>query len=239
MDIPQARTESTQEEMKAKMKSHDEKLKAIMKVGQENVEAMMEACLEKTEATDLGANPEESERQEVPKEEAAVVTIGALEDQYDDWHLSVEHHRQPKKRTQGDGESRKNLAAARRQMTRRAVPARRKGRSHKDPTVEKRRRKGPECNNGIRNRSASQQLRLRKERTSGRIFRKTVELEIEKRIVWPSTGLREVSDWTFRRSLPPPKRKKRRQNHNPRKRTKMMMVHLDRLALYQGNARDE
>jgi hypothetical protein len=55
---------------------------------------------------------------------------------------------------------------------------------------------------GIRDRDLKEQLRLRKKRTSGRIFRKTVELEIEKRIVGSSTGLREVSDWTLWRSRP-------------------------------------
>jgi hypothetical protein len=40
-------------------------------------------------------------------------------------------------------------------------------------------------------------LCLRKERASVRIFWKTVELEIEKRVVRSSTGLREVSDWAL------------------------------------------
>jgi hypothetical protein len=42
----------------------------------------MEACLGKTEATDFVENPEgivsESEHEEIPKEEAAVETFGAL-----------------------------------------------------------------------------------------------------------------------------------------------------------------
>jgi hypothetical protein len=42
-------------------------------------------------------------------------------------------------------------------------------------TFEKRRR----TDNGIKDRGARRLLRLRKERTSVRIFRKTVELEIE------------------------------------------------------------
>jgi hypothetical protein len=83
-----------------------------------------------------------------------------------------------------------------------AVPARRKGRSHRGPTVEKRRRKGPECNNELKDRGARRQLLLKKERISGRIFRKTVELEIEKRIVGSLTGLREVGNWTMWRGHP-------------------------------------
>jgi hypothetical protein len=86
-----------------------------------------------------------AENQEVPNYEATVETIGALEDQYVDRNLAVGRRRQPKKRTQGDGGSRKKLTAAHRRITRRAVPARSKGRSHRGATVEKR----PKCNNGI------------------------------------------------------------------------------------------
>jgi hypothetical protein len=41
----------------------------------------------------------------------------------------------------------------------------------------------------------------------GEVFKKTLELEIEKRIVGSSTELREMSAWTFRRVRPLPKRK--------------------------------
>jgi hypothetical protein len=44
--------------------------------------------------------------EEVPKEEAAVETIGALKKRYGDWHLAVGCRRQPTKRTQGDSGSR-------------------------------------------------------------------------------------------------------------------------------------
>jgi hypothetical protein len=58
----------------------------------------MEFCLEKTEATDLEANPEEIEsdleHEEVPIEEAAVETSGALKERYGDWHLAVRYRRQ-------------------------------------------------------------------------------------------------------------------------------------------------
>jgi hypothetical protein len=39
-------------------------------------------------------------------------------------------------------------------------------------------------------------------RTSCRIFRETVELKIEKRILGASIGLREVSDWILWRGRP-------------------------------------
>jgi hypothetical protein len=67
------------------------------------------------DTTDLEANREKSEalaeHREVPKVEAAVETIGAPEDRHMDRRLAVRCHRQPKKRTQGDGGSRQQLAA--------------------------------------------------------------------------------------------------------------------------------
>jgi hypothetical protein len=42
------------------------------------------------------------------------------------------------------------------------------------------------------------------ERTSYRIFRKMIELKMEKRVA----GLWEGGDWTFWKVRPPPKRKK-------------------------------
>jgi hypothetical protein len=74
-------------------------------------------------------------------EDTAVETIRALEDRYVDQHLAVGCRRQPKKLTQGNGGSRKKLAAVRRRMTRRDVRTRHERRSHKGPTVEKTRRK--------------------------------------------------------------------------------------------------
>jgi hypothetical protein len=109
------------------------------------MEAEIKTGLIEVEPTDLEANPDEmksvAEQQEVLKEDAAVETIRALEDRYGDRHLAVRHRRKPKKRTQGNGGSRKKLAAARRRMTHRAVPAWRKGCGHISPTVEKKRRK--------------------------------------------------------------------------------------------------
>jgi hypothetical protein len=74
--------------------------------------------------------------QEVPKEEAAVETIRAVEDWCGEWHLALGHRWQLEKRTQGDGGSRKKLAATRRWMTHCAVTARRKAHSHKEETME-------------------------------------------------------------------------------------------------------
>jgi hypothetical protein len=112
--------------------------------------------------------------EEVPKEEAAVKTVRALKERYGDRHLAVERRQQLKKWDQGDGASRKKMAAACRRMTRRSGTLRRKGCSHKEPTLEKRQRKErarenvargtskgwifwtrcpacPKCNNSVRN----------------------------------------------------------------------------------------
>jgi hypothetical protein len=131
-------------------------------------------------------------RYPTPYEEAEVETVGALEDRSGDRRLTAGHRRQPKKRTQGNGRSWKKLAATLRWMVCRAVSARRKGRNHNLPMVEKRRRKAPECKNRIEDRDARRQLSLTKDRTSDRIFKRTVDLEIEKRIFGSSNGLREV-----------------------------------------------
>jgi hypothetical protein len=68
---------------------------------------------------------------EVPKEEATVETIRALEDQYGDWYLAVGRYEWPEKRTQGDSGSWQKLAAAQGQLTRHTIPALQKGCSHR------------------------------------------------------------------------------------------------------------
>jgi hypothetical protein len=101
-----------------------------IETGQEPVEAEIKISLIQVEATDLEANPEEkdtvAEQQEVPKEETAMKTFGALKKRHGDRHLAVGRHRKPKKQTHGDGGSRKKLDACR-GMIRRAIPARHKG----------------------------------------------------------------------------------------------------------------
>jgi hypothetical protein len=148
-----------------------------------------EACLESKEPTSLEVESV-AEHEEIPKEEASVQTSRALKKRYGDRHLSVKRRGQRKKRTQGNGVSRKNLPAARRGFTRRAGVAWRKRRGFTGLTVEqtrrkkrtrdsvargtsktrtfgKRRRTKPEGITGIRNQSSRQLLCLRKERTTG------------------------------------------------------------------------
>jgi hypothetical protein len=102
-------------------------------------------------------------------------------------------------------------------LTRRVIPAPREVHSRQGRGKDNVAREAPEgqtrpvCNSGIKDRGARRQLRLRKQRTSDRIFRKTGELEIDKRVVGFSIGLRKVRDWTWWRGRPLPKRKKRSQ----------------------------
>jgi hypothetical protein len=56
-----------------------------------------------------------------------------MKKRYGDLHLAVGHRSQLKYRIQGRGGSRKKLAAARGRLTRRAVPARRKGHGRQAP----------------------------------------------------------------------------------------------------------
>jgi hypothetical protein len=173
-----------------------------------------EACLESNEPTSVETESV-AEHQEVPKEAPAVKTARPLEKHYEDQHLVVGRREKPKKRTQGDSGSRKKLVTACRGMTRRTVLSRRKGHCRqgqgKDKTVprtqkgrafEMRRRAKPEGINVITNQGFKEQLCLGKERTPGRIFGKTIGLEIVKRIVGSSVRIIKTSDWTLWRGRP-------------------------------------
>jgi hypothetical protein len=73
--------EFLKEEMLTKLDAHHERMMA----GIDSQLEEMEACLGKTEATDLMANPEETESwaeyEEVPKEEAAAENFGTLKNE--------------------------------------------------------------------------------------------------------------------------------------------------------------
>jgi hypothetical protein len=150
-----------------------------------------------------------------------VKPVGALKKWHRGRYLDVGRRGKPKERTQGYGGSRKKLAAGRRGMTRREGVARHNGRgrqghgsdnvaprTQKRPTFGRRRRAHPECDRGIRNRDFKEQLRLGSKRTSARIYRKAFVLEIVKRAVRISSGLRKVRDWTLWRGRPPPNGKR-------------------------------
>jgi hypothetical protein len=150
-----------------------------------------------TEMTNVAAHPEDSNG--TTREE----TIGATEDRSRDRRLAVRRRGRPEKRTQGDCGSRQKLAAAPGRLTHRALPACRKGRSHKRPMVEKRRWEGPKCINGLKD-----QLRLGGKKAFNKTIRQTLGLEVAKRAVEFSIWLRKMSGWTLWRTWSPPRQKK-------------------------------
>jgi hypothetical protein len=119
-------------------------------------------------------------------------------------------------------------------MTRRAIPARRKGHGvargvPKGRSLERRQQSPQEGSNGVRDRNFKEQLRLGNERATGNgirgrsrrqqlrlestgnadeTFRETLQLEIAKRIAGTSIRLRKMSVRTLWRGRLPPKQKK-------------------------------
>jgi hypothetical protein len=120
-----------------------------------------------------------------------------------------------------------------------------------------------EGSNGIRNRGVKEQLRLWKEKTTGNCIRersrrqklrlgsqKTLELENMKRVAKSSVRIRKMSGRTLWTGRPPPKEKMNLRRDGSVGTTatlgssvhinwKMMVIHLDRLALYQGTVWNE
>jgi hypothetical protein len=143
-----------------------------------------EACLRNKESSSLEVEPV-AVHEEVPKEETAVKPIGTLMKRYGDRHLAVRRRVQSKKRTQGNGGSRKKLAAAcrgKRDDPRNAIiqdrrsnreDGKKRTRGNVARGTSKRRTFGQRCRatpegvTGIRNQGSRQQLHLRKERTTG------------------------------------------------------------------------
>jgi hypothetical protein len=96
--------------------------------------------------------------------------------------------------------------------------------TRKGRTFGKRCWKGPECNNGIRDRGPRQQLRgnkrienpgirlqlhLKIKRTSEEFDMKAFRLKITKQVVRISSGLWRMMEWTLWRGRPPLRRRKR------------------------------
>jgi hypothetical protein len=148
------------------------------------------SCPEEMDATILESTLVETEaaveRQEIFKEETNFDNIGSSENRCKDQRLAARHRRGAKKRSQDSVRSRQKVSAARKRVIRRTIPAVRKGNIRKGPskdgsargapkgrTLQKTHRISPECNIGIRNRGPKDQLRLRMERTSDRIIRRT------------------------------------------------------------------
>jgi hypothetical protein len=115
MRTNQAKADTNQEEIQAKMDSHHGKLMTLMKAGKEKIENTG-TCLVSKKPTSEEIKSE-AKHEEVSMEEATVETFEALKERYRDQHLAVRCHGQPKKRTQGNGGSQKKLVAACKGMT--------------------------------------------------------------------------------------------------------------------------
>jgi hypothetical protein len=155
---------------------------------------MQEACIEK-----MKGNPEEmksvTKHQLLLKEEVTVGTIGALQDQYEVWLLTVRHRGWLKKWTLGDGGSCQKVATAHGWLIRCAVPAKGHGRRgpHKTPSNE------------FGGRSWRQKVCLGSKETFYEALVQNIEMEIVKLGVGLSIGLPKMSDWTLWRSQSHPK----------------------------------
>jgi hypothetical protein len=177
------------------------------------------------EATNLEATPEATEAtvewQDLFKEEINNENFESSEDRSGEQRLVVRCRRGAKKRTQDSVGFRQKLSAARKRVVRRAIPAVRKGNIRKCPgknnvakvasrgkKLVKRQQNSCECEDGRLVRDLKKRLSLRMRRTSGRNFKKPVQLEKKKRIFESTNGLRKANKWTFWKVRPPPKRKK-------------------------------
>jgi hypothetical protein len=213
--------------MKAEIRTNNEEFEVLWGTRVSWMDAWIEgmkACVGKLEAN-WEMSDAVAKHKLIPNEETRVETIGALKDWYGDWQLAAGCHQQLKKWTQGDGGSRK-LAAARKWITRRAIPARHKGRGHKGLMI-KRRRKDPECNNGIKNWGTRWQLHRGSERAFNKTVRQALKLEVLKQAVWICVELWKVTDWTLWRGWPPLKRRDVQSTTLRKKKTRMTIVYLD------------
>jgi hypothetical protein len=99
MDIRQARTEAIHEEIIIQMDAHQERMGANVSASREETRAcqeVTEACLESKKPISLEIESI-AVHGEVPKEEATVQTVRALNKQHGDWRLAIGHHQKPKK----------------------------------------------------------------------------------------------------------------------------------------------
>jgi hypothetical protein len=187
MDAQRERTQYCREATEACLG----KTEARIEVGQEPREADSKTGLEGMKTTDFEANPGETEavtaRQEVPDDEAAIETIGALNDRSGNQRPAV-GCRNPLKMPTKD-----NVV--------RGTP---KGR-----TFEKRRRRQHKFNNGIIDRGLKQQLRLGGKGSVNETLRQTIVLKVIKLAAGSCIRIPKMSVKTLCRSRPPPKRKKR------------------------------
>jgi hypothetical protein len=169
------------ERMLAKLGAHHERTMAC----QETTEARLE-CREPT-SVDMES---EAEHREFPQKEAAVKSNGKMRKWYRGRHLDAGLRGEPKELTRGGCGSRKKFAATCRKVSRCARVAQRK-----------RNRKGVTDLGGGRPRHLNKrELKKLRRESSGSVndtLRKTIGLEIAKRIVKSTVGLRTIKDRTL------------------------------------------
>jgi hypothetical protein len=177
--------ETIQQRVENIMTRVNHKTQSLQKACQETIACheVMEACTEKIQS-DPRMMQSVVEHEEVPKEEAEVMPVGGLRKRSGDRNPATRRRQKPKGRIQAGCESRKRLTVAGRRMThcagvawlRRNVVRKDWTRNQAERGTPKRREdgerlwKGPECNNGIRDRGLREQLqsRMRIEDLGGR-----------------------------------------------------------------------
>jgi hypothetical protein len=154
-----------------------------------------EGYSDKMEATNLQTNPEATE---------------PLWSSRNCGCLLVRRRQWAKKWAQESVGFRQKLSAARKRLILRVVPAIRKGNIQESPdrdrvgrgnpkvrTFVKKQRTSSEYNNGINGRRTREETRQRMWRTSDRTARKTIRLEIGRRIVRSAVGRRRMNNRAF------------------------------------------
>jgi hypothetical protein len=191
--------ETYREERKSERKAYQLDLKKMMKEMLRDKQDEMDtwlaekqdgrkqttACQEATKIEpDTGMMESVGEQQVVPKEEAAVIPVGALRKRRTNRNLAVGRHQKLKGRIQASCEPQKRLTVAGRKMTRRArvswckrniarkdLPGPMSYKKSGERTFGRRCQPEPECSNGIRSRGVEKVLRLRKGRKTANSIR--------------------------------------------------------------------
>jgi hypothetical protein len=129
MDADHGKTEVNHEELKAAVKASHERIEALMNVSLEKMKELASVEMKSVVV-----------HEEVPKEDAAAKTGGALNKQHGDRNLAVGRCKKAKGTDPGPWWFRKKLAATYRGMTRHAGVAWRKGHSRENvaPRTQKR-----------------------------------------------------------------------------------------------------
>jgi hypothetical protein len=239
-----------------------EKVKAKIDANRKEMKSWKEEMKAYTEKRE--ANPEEMKSVAVHEEvleEAIVKTGRALRKWHGDQHLASGCGQKLKKWTQGNGGFQKRLAVPCRGMTHCARVVRHKEhcrqgqgkdsvvqRTWKEWTSGKRCWTQPECNNSMRNPDLKELLHRGSKRYVNETFRKTLGLEITKRFENKCQDITEESAATEMKEEATNSRSRAMDvgaltiigtSAPTNQKSRMMVIHLDRHAPYEGTAQDE